>query len=252
VDDGTYETQWNPRARPVVGGGSIVYVVYDRGPVTDTPLASYRGAIVLVVASSVDGGRTFRRVAVDSGVHRVASPNEALPSYTEMISAVAADPVHAGRVAVAWPQAFGPDDSRILLRYSVDGGLHWGPRMDVADDPPRVGDQHDHVTLAWLPDGHLFVGWRDRRCCGGAWADDYQQWVRVLTRRGAGLSMGRTVLFSKGALAPTNPGRGDGEPDEFQGLAATRLGVGLTWSQLGPDGLDHVEFRRVPLGAFGI
>src|SRR5436305_8096061 len=31
VDSGTYETQWNPRARPVVGAGGTVYVVYDRG-----------------------------------------------------------------------------------------------------------------------------------------------------------------------------------------------------------------------------
>src|SRR5882724_2215152 len=30
VDDGTYETQYNPRARPVVGAGGALYVVYDR------------------------------------------------------------------------------------------------------------------------------------------------------------------------------------------------------------------------------
>jgi BNR/Asp-box repeat protein len=250
VDDGTYETQWNPRARPVVGAGGIVYVIYDRGPITDTPVAGYSGPIVLVVARSTDGGRTFRRFVVDSQVRRVSSPNEALPSYTEMISAIAADPRRRGHLAVAWPQSTGPGNSRIMLRYSLDGGLHWSRRVDVADDPASRADEHDHVTLAWLPDGRLFVGWRDRRCCGGGWNDDYQQWVRVLNPVRDGFSLGRTVQFSQGRLAPTNPGRSDGEPDEFQGLTATRLGVSLTWSQLGMDGLDHLEFRRIWLRAF--
>ena len=250
VDDGTYETQWNPRARPVVGAGGIVYVVYDRGPISDTPVADYTGPIDLVVARSINGGRTFQRSPVDSHVQRVASPNEALPAYTEMISAIAADPRHIGHLAVAWPQALGPNNSRIMLRYSFDGGRHWSRRIDVANDPANRPDQHDHVTLAWLPDGRLFVGWRDRRCCGGGWDDDYQQWVRVLNPAPRGLSLGRTVQFSQGRLLPTNPGRSDGQPDEFQGLVASRLGVGLTWSQLGLDGLDHLAFRRIGLGAF--
>ena len=251
VDDGTYETQFNPRARPAVGAGGIVYVVYDRGPITDTPVASYSGPINLVVARSSDGAHSFQRFVVDSGVQRVTSPNEALPSYTEMISDIAADPVRPGHIAVAWPQSAGPDNSRILLRYSSDGGLQWSPRIDVADDPVARADQHDHVTLAFSPDGRLFVGWRDRRCCGGAWADNYQQWVRVLNPSPTGLRPGRTVQFSAGPLLPTNPGRSDGEPDEFQGLAVSPLGVALTWSQLGLDGLDHLMYRRIALSAFG-
>lgn len=250
VDDGTYETQWNPRARPVVGAGGIVYVVYDRGPITDTPVAGYGGPIDLVVARSADGGRTFRRFVVDRHVERVQSPNEALPAYTEMISAIAADPRRAGRLAVAWPQADGPGNSRIILRYSLDGGRRWSRRIDVANDSASRRDQHDHVTLSWLGDGRLFVGWRDRRCCGGAWSDDYQQWVRVLDPGPGGLTLGTTVQFSQGPLRPTNPGRSDGEPDEFQGLVASREGVALTWSQLGPDGLDHLEFRRIALSEF--
>ncbi len=250
VDGGTYETQWNARARPAVGAGGVVYVVYDRGPVADTPVASYSGPIDLALARSTDGGQSFQRFVADSGVQRVTSPNEALPAYTEMISAIAADPRRVGHVAVAWPQAVGPDNSRIVLRYSFDGGAHWSGRIDVANDPPSKDDQHDHVTLSWLGDGQLFVGWRDRRCCGGAWADDYQQWVRVLNPERGALALGRTVQFSQGKLLPTNPGSSDGEPDEFQGLAATPLGVALTWSQLGLDGLDHLEFRRIALGAF--
>jgi hypothetical protein len=250
VDDGTYETQWNPRARPTVGAGGRVYVVYDRGPVTDTPVASYSGSIDLVVASSSDGGQSFKRYVVDSGVTRVTSPNEAIPNYTEMISAIAADPARVGHLAVAWPQALGPNNSRIVLRYSFDGGAHWSPRLDVADDPATTADQHDHVTLAWLPDGRLFVGWRDRRCCGGTWADNYQEWVRVLNPSPAGFALGKTVELSAGRLLPTNPGRSNGEPDEFQGLTASPLGVSLTWSQLQLDGLDHLMYRRIALCAF--
>ncbi len=250
VDDGTYETQWNPRARPLVGAGGVVYVVYDRGPITDTPVAAYDGPIALVVARSTDGGHTFEHFTVDSDVLRVTSPNEALSAYTEMISAIAADPVRRGHIAVAWPQAFGPNNSRIILRYSFDGGVRWSPRIDVANDPAGKDDQHDHVTLAWRPDGRLFVGWRDRRCCGGAWSDDYQEWVRVLNPRRGGFARGMTVQFSTGPLAPTNAGRGDGEPDEFQGLVASPLGVGLTWSQPEPGGLARLVFRRMALIAF--
>jgi hypothetical protein len=247
VDDGTYETQWNPRNRPAVGADGALYVVYDRAPVTATPFASYDGPIVLMLARSLDGGSSFERLVVDDDVHRVTSPDEATPNYTEMIPAIATDPSRPGRVAVAWPQASGPDSSRILLRWSSDGGAHWSSRVDVADDPASRADQHDHVTLSWLSEGRLFVGWRDRRCCGGSFDDEYQQWVRVLS---PDMTPGRTVEFSDGPQAPATSGRGALQPDEFQGLVATSRGVGLTWSQLGDDGLSHLMFRCVPLAAF--
>ena len=248
VDDGTYQTQWNPRARPVVGADGALYIVYNRAPVSSTPFASYSGPITLMLARSTDGGQTFKRFVLEPDVRRVVSPDEATPAYTEMISAIATDPTRPGHVAVAWPQALGASNSRILLRYTPDGGLHWSQRIDVADDPASKPNQHDHVTLAWLPDGRLFVGWRDRRCCGGGGFDQkYQQWVRVLDR---GFKLGRTVEYSAGPQQTTESGRGQLQPDEFQGLTATRLGVGLSWSQLGSDGLDHLTFRRVPLTAF--
>ena len=250
VDDGTYETQFNPRNRPAVGAEGNLFVVYDRAPVTATPFLSYEGPITLVVARSRDGGETFERLVVDEEVHRIASPDEATPDYVEMIPAIATDPVHPGRIAVAWPQATGPDSSRILLRYSTDGGAHWSPRIDVADDPASQADQHDHVTLAYLPNGRLFVGWRDRRCCGGSFSSAYEQWVRVLNTNSRGvLTPGRTVEFTEGPQAPTTSARGELQPDEFQGLAATRLGVYLTWSQLAGS-VDHLMFRRVPLAQF--
>src|SRR5262249_47535032 len=85
VDDGTYETQWNPRARPVVGVDGSLYVVYDRAPVASTPFLDYEGPITLALARSRDGGESFERLVVDEDVHRVSSPDEATPQYTEMI-----------------------------------------------------------------------------------------------------------------------------------------------------------------------
>jgi hypothetical protein len=58
------------------------------------------------------------------------------------------------------------------------------------------------------------------------------------------------VRFTVASQPPTNNGRSPLQPDEFQGLGATTAGVGLTWSQLGKDGLDHLVFRRVPLSAW--
>jgi hypothetical protein len=251
VDDGIYETQFNPRQRPVVGAEGALYVVYDRAPITVgiAPLPQ-AGRIALVLARSTDGGRTFRRFVVDTDVQRVTDPDEAMPYYTEMISAIATDPAHPGRVAIAWPEAAGPDNSRIVMRYSSDGGEHWSSRVDVPDDPAGARDQHDHVTMAWLGDGRLFVGWRDRRCCGGRFDSSNQQWVRVFTPDpSGGLTPGKTVQFTTTPQPPTGGGRGLLEPDEFQGLVATSAGVALSWSQL-EGHLSDLMFRRVPLAAF--
>jgi hypothetical protein len=250
VDDGTYETQYNARARPTVGADGSLYVVYDRGPATVTPFTPQVGTIQLALARSTDGGETFQRLAIDTDVHRVSSPDEATPNYTEMIPAIAADPARPGRLAVAWPQATSADSSRILVRYSTDGGLHWSDRIDVADDPAAKPNQHDHATLAFYRDGRLFAGWRDRRCCGGSFTDNYQQWVRVLNPDSSGAFVpGRTLAFSAGPEQPGTSGRGSLQPDEFQGLVATSLGVGLTWTRFNGS-LDDLMFRSVPLQAF--
>src|SRR5205085_5797071 len=55
VDDGTYQTQWNPRNRPAVGAEGSLYVVYDRAPVTATPSLTYERPTVLVLARSRAG-----------------------------------------------------------------------------------------------------------------------------------------------------------------------------------------------------
>jgi len=256
VDDGIYTTQWNARARPVLDDRGALDIVYDRAPITATPYLPYDGPIELVLARSTDGGHTFTRTVIDTDVRRVVSPDEATPQYTEMIGAIASGPSGVAPfppIAVAWPQAFGPDNSRILMRMSFDGGVTWSPRIDIADDAPDAANQHDHVTLAWLDDGRLFVGWRDHRCCGGPFTSQYQQWVRVFTPSAAGAyTPGPTVEFTNGPSASVAEGRGSLQPDEFQGLVATPVGIGLTWSQLGDDGLDHLMFRRRPLRLFDL
>jgi len=253
VDAGFYKTQFNPRQRPVVGADGTLYIVYVEAPPTVTPFAPQNAPIHLVVARSSDGGRSFERTEIDGDVHRVTSPDEAVEGYTEMIPAIATDPARPGRLAVAWPEATGADSSRIVLRWSADGGRSWSPRLDVTDDPAAKPDQHDRVTLAWLPGGALFAGWRDRRCCGGTFDDRYQQWVRALEPgRSGALVPGRTLEFSDGSqLGNTADGRAQLQPDEFQGLVATAQGVGLTWSQLTGTYTD-LMFRRVPLRAFGL
>jgi hypothetical protein len=250
VDDGIYETQWNPRARPVVDASGALDVVYDRGPVQATPFVAYDGPIELILARSTDGGAAFTRTTIDADVHRVNSPDEATSAYTEMIPAIATAPAKPGWIAVAWPQAVGTGNSRILLRYTTDGGRHWSRRIDIADDPATRADQHDHVTLSWLADGRLFVGWRDRRLDGGTWSGRYDEWVRALGVSAGRVRLGRTVRFTTSSQQPTSSGRSPLQPDEFQGLVATARGVALTWSQLGADGLGHLVFRRIPLDAW--
>src|SRR5205823_2573748 len=121
----------------------------------------------LMVARSTDGGKTWQNGVVDDQVTRAASPDEAFSYFTELIGVIAADPAHPGRLAVAWPDARS-GESRILLRSSADSGRTWSKPLDVADDPPGRGDQHDHVALSYMPDGRLVVVWRDRRAGGDA------------------------------------------------------------------------------------
>jgi hypothetical protein len=72
----------------------------------------------------------------------------------------------------------------------------------------------------------------------------------VLDPSAAGtLVPGRTLEFSDGPEGPGGGGRGALQPDEFQGLVATSLGVGLTWSRFNGS-LDDLMFRSVPAAAF--
>ena len=253
VDDGVYATQFNPRARPTVDGAGALYVAYDRSPIVNTPFNPQVAPIELVVARSTDGGQTFTRTVADADVTRVTSPDEALgSSYSEMISAVAADPGTPGRVAVAWPEAIDASNSRIMARLSTDGGAHWSPRVDVADDAPGYPNQHDHVAIRWGPDGRLGIGWRDRRASGGSWTSNFQEFARVFAvdSHGTLSPSGPAVELTDRPQLPESGYKGPTMPDEFQGLAVSQTGLMMTWVQ--PVGATtDLMFRSVPLSALG-
>jgi hypothetical protein len=247
VDHGLYTTQFNPRHRPVVDAAGDLYVVYDQAPATVTPFFDSIGQIQLVLARSRDGGKTFSYAMVDDAIERVESPDEAIPAYTEMISAIAADRRRPGRIAIAWPQKLGETSSRIIMRYTANGGRTWTPRIDVSNAP--AGGQHDHVSLTWTTDGRLVASWRDRRCCGGTWDSRYQQWARVFSPLGSGLRPGKSIELTEGPQANNNGRHGLTMPDEFQGLDSAGGYIFATWSQVAGTYTD-VVFRRVPLSAF--
>jgi hypothetical protein len=251
VDQGVQQTQWDPRQYPVVGAGGVLYDAYDVAPLQPTGGPQIEPLGIELAASS-DGGKTFRHYTVDNAVHRVTDPDEAEPYFTELISALAADPRRRGRIAVAWPEAVGTDSSRIVLRYSVNGGRSWSPRIDVANDPADRNDQHDHVALQYLPDGRLVAGWRDRACCGGGFDDPFEVFARVFnTTRNGRLSAGRTIQFTNGPVAPVTQHRGGVAPDEYLGMAASSAGIAMDWSEIGAGGLPDIFFRRIPLTAWG-
>jgi len=238
ADAGAYTTQMNPREMPAVGKDGVLHVVYDvAGPdSTVLPVPQVR-PISIHVASSSDGGRSFRRTVVDDDVHRVTSPDEALPVYTETITSIAASPVRRGEVAIAWPEATSPTSSHIVLRLSKDGGRTWGPRQRVGG--PVEQDQQDHVALSYTPQGELIAVWRDRGASGGRWDSRFQVWARIVGKH--------RVELTQGTEPPTTMRRaGPTMPSEFLGVATTRTHLLASWDQLVGALADNV-FRAVPL-----
>lgn len=253
VDAGTYNTQFNPRQFPSVGADGALYVMYDIAPPTVTVVPKGQvGTIKIGIARSTDGGQTFQRTIVDGNVHRIESPDEALPAYVETIPALAADPSNPGRLAVAWPEALSQSNSRVILRTSSDGGKTWSPRVDVADDPAGSDDQHDHVALTYAPGGRLIVAWRDRRNSGGAFGANFDIWGRDLRPDSRGVAHPGGVVRFTAAPQPTTTGKrgGQGIPAEFIGLAASGQSVMASWDQIAGSYPDNF-FRRLPLSAFG-
>jgi hypothetical protein len=250
VDDDTHRAMWDPRQYPVVGADGSLSVLYDAAPFV-SPASFDPGGdnVQLMVARSTDGGKTFSRTVVEPSAHRVASNDEAYNYFTELIGAIAADPVHRGRMAIAWPDDRS-GEARILLRYTTDGGKSWSKPLDVADDPPGHGNQHDHVGLTYLRDGRLVVVWRDRRASGGGWSSPFQVFARALrvSRTGV-LTPARTVQVTNGPQQPTTGTRGN-MPSEYLSVTADSTGLAVAWDQMSGTLADDV-FRRVPLSAFG-
>jgi hypothetical protein len=241
VDDPNGMTQQNPRNFPALDADGTLYVVYDQGinPFT----LNQQNPISLIVARSSDGGVTYRRTVAASGVTRNSSPEE----ETELISSLAADPSpeRAGHLAVAWAdQRSG--ESRILLVDSVDGGGHWSKPVDVTDDAPGKGNEHDHPQVAFLPDGRAAIVWRDRRCCGGKYSDKYEIFARALTIDGAGtVTPGDTVPVTEAPQAPNS----SSSTNEYIGVSAGPEGLNVAWDQV-VGGTPQSVYRRLPLSVF--
>jgi hypothetical protein len=246
VDDNDNRAQWDPRQYPVVGADGTLYVVYDAATlVSPVQIDPQLTPLRLMVAGSSDGGETFRHGVVEPEVTRIASPDEAFSYFTETISAIATDPGHAGRVAVAWPDKRS-GEARILLRYSTDGAQTWSSPIDAADDPPGKGNQHDHVALTYLPDGRLVVMWRDRRNGGGSFGGPLDVFTRVFDASPTGeLTPGDTVRWTDEPQADGQDTHGS-MPTEYLGLTSDRSGVAASWNQMHGSYLDNV-FRRMPL-----
>ena len=250
VDNDSNRAQWDPRQMPAVGADGPLYVAYDAADlISPAPIDPELTPVKLMVGASRDGGQTFTRSIVEPHVKRIKSPDEAFSYFTETISSIAADPTHAGRVAVAWPDARS-GDARILLRYSTDDALHWSEPIDVADDAPGHGNQHDHVALSYLPDGGLVAVWRDRRCCGGAFGDKLEVFARVFDVDAAGrLTPGRTLKLTDSPQVDGQNTHGQ-MPTEYLGAQAGPWGLDASWDQLGGSYLDNV-YTRVPIAALG-
>jgi hypothetical protein len=241
VDDPAGQTQQNPRNFPALDAAGTLYVVYAQGinPFT----LSQQNPISLIVARSTDGGVTYKRAVAATGVTRNSSPEE----ETEIISSLAADPSpqRTGRLALTWAdQRSG--ESRILFIDSLDGGVTWSKPVDVADDPPGKGDEHDHPQAAFLPDGRVAVVWRDRRCCGGTYTDKYQIFARPLTIDAAGaVTPGDSVEVTD---APQDP-NSSSSTNEYIGVSAGPEGLNVAWDQT-VGGTPQSVYRRLPLSAF--
>jgi BNR/Asp-box repeat len=251
VDDNVNRAQWDPRQYPVVGADGALYVVYDAAQfISPAPLDPELTPLKLMVARSTDGGRTFKRFVVDPHVSRPESPDEAFTYFTELISAIAADPTHPGRLAVAWPDARS-GESRILLRYSTDGGTHWSHPIDAADDPRGKGNQHDHAGLTYLPDGRLVVVWRDRRYGGGAFGAPLDVFARVFHVSADGaLTPGKTIRLTDSAQ-PDGQGTHGSMPTEYLGVAGDRTGLSASWDEMRGSYLDNV-YRKVAIDELGV
>jgi hypothetical protein len=236
---------WDPRQYPVVGADGTLYLVYDSAPfVSPCQCDPKDQKISLVVARSTDHGKTFTRSFVDRAAHRVKSPDEAYSYFSELISAIAVDPADPNILAVAWPDdRFG--SAKILGRVSTDHGRTWaGPTVLSTSDGGR---QHDHVGLAFLPDGRLVAVWRS--WTGSGWGDRFRVLARAFTVGPAGELTARPIVaFTDTWLQPTTGTRGN-MPSEYLGVTAGSDGVSVAWDEMRGALPDDV-YERIPSSAF--
>ena len=253
VDDPAHEAQWDPRQYPQVSPDGNLRVVYDAAPATTSPAPADASTPALYLASSTDGGMTFTHSLVDGLVKRIQSQDEAYSYFQELIAAFAVDPTNSNRMAVAWPDS-GTGEDRILLRATSDGGATWSPRLDMTDDPPGTGNEHDHPALSYTADGHLLAAWRDRRFAGGTLTSPFDVFLRTGGATGSGITLGPALRITPSSQAPTTGHRGN-MPSEYIAVWGDANGAEISWDQLGPDGVlpdnfyAHVGSTALPPSA---
>ena len=243
-DGADFPSMIDPRQYPAVDANGTVYVEYVAG-LGNSPALPPVSPMSIVVARSHDGGATFQRTAVDGHVVRGGSPQEATAFFLETIAAIATDPRRPGHVAVAWPDARS-GESRIVLSDSVDGGVTWTVPLDIADDPAGHGNQHDHVAIAYAPDGRIGAIWRDHRDSGGGFTTPFGIFARMVSVGSAGeLTPGTAVRMSTSPQPTANC-----IPCEYFAAAAGPDGLSAAWEEMRGANADAV-FRRLPLSALG-
>ncbi|MDQ6747272.1 MAG: glycoside hydrolase [Candidatus Dormibacteraeota bacterium] len=250
VDDPAQEAQWDPRQFPQVSPDGTLRVVYDAAPPTVSPCPCGPDTPALIMASSTDGGNTFSHSVIDPRVKRIQSQDEAFNFFQEFIAAFAVDPTNAARAAVAWPDGASGED-RLLLRVTSDGGRTWSQRLQLADDPPGKGNQHDHPALSYLPDGTLVAVWRDRRFSDGKLGSPFDVFMRTGRAAASGLALGPSLRLTSSSQ-PTTTGHHGNMPSEYLGLWGDVTGAEVSWDQLDPAGLltdnyfTHVSAAQLP------
>ena len=152
-------------ATPTVGSDSKLYVLYLdlRGDQLDYEGAHrgeggppYPGPFSLVLARSVDKGRTWAESVVDDHIVPIDRFVVLFPPFPSI--AVAPD----GRVYAAFHDArLGDPD--VLVWSLAKGSDGWGPATRVNDTPTRDGTSQYLPQLAVAPNGRLDVAYYDRR-----------------------------------------------------------------------------------------
>ncbi|MEA2684364.1 MAG: hypothetical protein QOK05_2692 [Chloroflexota bacterium] len=250
VDDPAQEAQWDPRQFPQVGADGTLHVEYGAAPPTTSPCPCGQDSPAILLASSTDGGVTFTHSVVDPQVKRISSQDEAFNFFQEFIAAFAVDPSDPSRMAVAWPDGATGED-RVLLRVSADGGKTWGSRMELADDPPGRGNQHDHPALAYAADGTLLAVWRDRRYSDGTLTSPFDVFLRTGRTGASGFTLGPSLRLTPGSQQPTTGHHGQ-MPSEYIAVSADAAGAGISWDQLDPANVltdnyyTHVASAQLP------